>query len=55
MLVAVAGLDTRCVAYWLFCDLPLSGCVSFNAASPFVKESLHYRQVSHRKPTFATA
>ena len=39
----------------LFCDDPLSGRVSFNAAPLFVKESLHYRQVSQRKPTLASA
>jgi hypothetical protein len=34
LLAAVAGLDTRCVTYWLFCDPPLSGRVSIHAAPP---------------------
>ena len=56
MLVAVAGLAPALLhIVVLFCNAPLSGRVSFNAAPPFVKEDSRYRQVSHRKPTFASA
>jgi hypothetical protein len=47
-MLAVAGLAPAFVTYWLFCDDPLSGCVSFS--TPHRRS--HFQAI-HKKPKFA--